>query len=115
MSEATKVQGGRTPDDIVERIAGGLGHRAITFVELASALYAAREEFVYDDQPEAAELVEMCDRLASWLDGMSMLPDGQLSSWRECARCSGAGATSGEDPCVECAGVGATSRGETAA
>jgi len=56
---------------------------------------------------EFLELVRLCSELHDFLVDLSILPDGEITRWRRCARCSGAGETRGESPCIECAGRGA--------
>lgn len=106
MPDAT-ITFGRSADDILEGGMGGEVHRAMLLQDLTSALYGVAEEFRYDKEPEACEIVRLCDELHDRATLLSIdETTARLTSNRQCRRCSGAGETSGEAPCIECAGRG---------
>jgi hypothetical protein len=107
MTEHTKAKGGLSADEFLERESGGVHHNAVVLVDLGSALYGAEANWEFDtDTPEAVELVRLCREVSRYLADLSILPDGSLTKYRECRRCSGDGSTRGEDPCKECGGSG---------
>lgn len=97
-----EVQAGLSAEDIVEREAGGLVHRAVGLVELAGAAEFARREFEYDDEDPARELVRLSDELLAHLARVSVSGAGTLTLHRVCRRCDGR--DSGD--CMECGGRG---------
>jgi hypothetical protein len=106
-----RIKGGLAVDEFLERNTGGVYHKAILLAELGSSVEACRAEWEYDKSPETDELVRLCSRLEHHLEGLSIRPDGELTSWRECDRCGGAGGFGdGETICTECGGSGAVHR-----
>lgn len=100
-------QGGIYADEFLERESGGVHHKAVMLAELGSAVEASRAEWEYEGAEEAVQLVRLCAALDDYLKDLSILPDGTITRWRQCQRCSGAGETRGESPCIECRGRGA--------
>lgn len=107
MPETTKPDDkGRSAYDIVEAGAGGVFHRATVLYELESAACGVAEEFSYDDEEAASELVRLCREVEEKARLLSIREDGRLTLYRECVRCSGHGGTPGEPVCVLCEGSG---------
>lgn len=96
---------GRSAEDILDGGAGGEWHRALALQDLDSAAYGVEEEFAYDDDEPARDLVHMAKELRTHLARLSVTKDAKLSLWRECRMCSGEGTVGGEK-CIECGGVG---------
>jgi hypothetical protein len=108
----TKIQGGQSIDDFLEHETGGVHHKAIILAELGSAVYTARKEWEYDEDGEGVELTRLCAALDEYLTHLSILPDGELTLYRECRRCGGAGGFGDEPTCGECGGTGSVHASE---
>lgn len=100
------IDKGLSSYDIVEAGAGGVFHRAVLLQELESATSAAAEEFAYDDEDAASELVRLCREVEEKVKLLSIREDATLTLYRECRRCSGNGGFKDEPVCIECGGFG---------
>lgn len=104
---------GRRPDDILEGGSGGVWHRALLLYELGSELEGTAEEFSYDKTDAAKELVAKAHELQAFLEGLAVDEgSGELTTNRQCRRCSGKGSVGGEYPCIACDGRGFLRPGE---
>jgi hypothetical protein len=106
MQPAQRTQSGKSIEDLLEARAGCPEFRLVELAELSSAVYAVAEEFAYDEEEPAVDLVRLCRGLQRFLEDVSVTEGGTLTLNRQCARCSGAGRTKGENPCIECGGLG---------
>lgn len=92
---------GRAASDIVEGGAGGEFHRALALAELDTAAYVIEEEFAYDINEPATDLLRLCGDLRAHLARLSVTYSAELTLNRECGMCSGVGAG-----CPECGNDG---------
>ncbi len=98
---------GRSIDDTVEAEMGSLFHHACLLQELESAAYCVEMEFEYDEQEVAVDLLKVVKQLRFKLERVSLRPDGTLTIYRQCRRCSGSKACGPDEPvCAECNGAG---------
>lgn len=111
----TDTKRGRSAERIVEGGAGGLYHRALAIFELDNALYAAGEEFRYDETEPANGLVQLVDALRAHVATLSLTDDAELTLDRACDACGGNGLHWDHqgDPCPDCKGTGVEVRGES--
>lgn len=108
----TKIKGGRSVDDFLEHEAGGVYHKAVILADLGSAVYTARKEWEYDESEAGVLLTQLCTALDDYLRDLSIMPDGELTRYRECSRCGGEGGFKDEPTCNECGGVGSVHASE---
>lgn len=99
-------------DEFAEREIGSPLSNAIALTVLGGEVEACRENWSYDESPEAVELVRLCAALDDYLKSLSITEDGALTLYRQCRRCSGAGEFTDEQPCRECAGRGSVHASE---
>lgn len=111
---------GRSADDILEAGAGGVYHRAIYIAELDSASYGVEEEFAYDEDEVAVELVRLVRDLRAHLSRLSITEDAALTLDRTCPACGGDGKDwrlqepeRSQNPCEDCEGTGSLPLRET--
>lgn len=112
MTTETKL--GRSAESILESGAGGEFHRAIALADLGSALYGVIEEFSYDTNEPATDLLRMARDLQQHLERLQIADDAELTLDRTCDACDGDAKDHGlqepersQNPCGDCQGTGA--------
>jgi hypothetical protein len=112
------IQAGRDPESIVEGGAGGDYCRALILTELDNAAYAVEEEFSYDTNEPATDLVRLIKDLRAHLERLSVADDATLTVHRVCSACGGDGKDwhlqepeRSMNPCEDCDGRGYDEKG----
>lgn len=104
---STQVKTGRSPEAICEGETGGKLHRAIILSDLAGDLYVVTEEFSYDENDAAKDLVRLAVALKEHVERLAITDDSELTLDHECGACGGRGSWDGKGtPCNECGGTG---------